>query len=147
MKRIFNIFNLPVIFFIENNQYAEFTPLRGHTKLEKLSHRAKGYGIKGITIDGNDVWEVYNTVKNVRSQIINSSEPVIIEAITYRFCGHTEGESAIYRKQEEVEEWRKKDPILKWKKHLMQNGLISEEEVNKFESVAEKIIGEAWIRL
>ncbi|MFQ5795169.1 MAG: thiamine pyrophosphate-dependent enzyme [Candidatus Bipolaricaulia bacterium] len=73
------VFNLPVILFVENNQYARFTPVEGHTRLNHLSDRAAGYGVPGITVDGNDVWAVYQAVRAWHDE-----GPILIEGITYR---------------------------------------------------------------
>ncbi len=79
-------------FMIENNQYAGFAPLRGHTGLKTLSDRAKAHAIPGITIDGNNVWGVYMTVRDMARRVREGEGPLLIGAVTYRQCGHTEGE-------------------------------------------------------
>jgi len=130
------VFNLPVVFFIENNQYAEFTPLKGHSRLEHLSQRAAGHGLPGITVDGNDIWAVYKAVKDAASQARKGGGPTLIEGVTYRWSGHYVGESARYRSEEEVEEWKTKDPISRFKKELLSSDLITGEEINLIEKEA-----------
>jgi 2-oxoisovalerate dehydrogenase E1 component len=120
------VFNLPVIFFVENNQYAEFTPRAGHTKLARLSERAKGYGIPGETVDGNDVWAVYGVVKRAAARAREGDGPTLIEGVTYRWTGHSEGEAAVYRSQEEICSWKERDPLARWKATLMAESLLNE---------------------
>ncbi|RME88877.1 MAG: dehydrogenase [Anaerolineae bacterium] len=122
------VFDLPVLFFVENNQYAEFTPLKGHTRLKRLADRALGHGLPGITIDGNDVWEVYQKVGEAAERARRGEGATLIEAITYRWRGHTEGETANYRSEEEIAAWKKKDPIARWERRLQEEGLLTAEE-------------------
>ncbi|MFO3796361.1 MAG: thiamine pyrophosphate-dependent enzyme, partial [Anaerolineales bacterium] len=95
-----SVFNLPVIFVVENNQYAEFTPLAKHTRVATLAERAAAYGIPGLRVDGNDVWAVYETVKRAADAAREGKGPALIECVTYRWHGHMEGESASYRAAE-----------------------------------------------
>lgn len=137
------VFNLPAVFLVENNQYAEFTPVTGHTRLERLSDRAKGYGIPGITVDGNDVWAVYQAVREAAARARAGEGPMLIEAVTYRWHGHSEGESAVYRTQEEVERWKGQDPILRWRKALLAEGLLRPEEADGLEQEASSLVAQA----
>jgi len=113
------VFQLPAILFVENNQYAEFTPLKGHTRLDRLSDRAAGYGVPGVSVDGNDVWAVYETVREAIARARRGEGPVLIEGITYRWCGHSEGESAQYRTEEEIADWKGQDPLVRWQNSLL----------------------------
>jgi 2-oxoisovalerate dehydrogenase E1 component len=119
------VFDLPVIFFVENNQYAEFTPTVGHTKLEKISDRAKGYGIPGVTVDGNDVWAVLEAVKKAAERARRGEGPTLIEGLTYRWSGHSEGDSVSYRSKEEIQIWKRRDPIQRWGEHLSEEGILT----------------------
>jgi len=137
------VFDLPTIFFVENNQYAEFTPLRGHTRLKHLAERALGHGLPGVTIDGNDVWEVYQTVRQVAERARNGAGPTLIEAITYRWSGHTEGETARYRPDEEVAAWKQRDPIARWEARLQGEGLLAPPECAALRAEAYRSVDEA----
>jgi 2-oxoisovalerate dehydrogenase E1 component len=138
------VFNLPVIFFIENNRYAEFTPTVGHTKLEKISDRAKGYGIPGVTVDGNDVWAVMESVKEAAERARRGEGPTLIEGLTYRWSGHSEGDSVSYRPKEEIEAWRSRDPIQRWRKHLSEGGILTPERWEQIQLEVSTTIQEAF---
>lgn len=138
------VFSLPTIFFVENNQYAEYTPVAGHTKLERISDRAKGYGIPGLTVDGNDVWEVYKGVREAADRARRGDGPTLIEGITYRWSGHSEGDSVTYRSEEEIEAWKREDPIQKWKEILTSAGTLSVEMLEKIEREVEDTIQRAF---
>ncbi len=137
------VFDLPVIFFVENNQYAEFTPLRGHTRLKRLAERALGHGLPGVAIDGNDVWEVYQTVQRAAERARNGDGPTLIEALTYRWSGHTEGETARYRPDEEIAEWKQRDPIVRWEARLQETGLLTPQECAALREEARRRVDEA----
>jgi pyruvate/2-oxoglutarate/acetoin dehydrogenase E1 component/TPP-dependent pyruvate/acetoin dehydrogenase alpha subunit len=137
------VFNLPAILFVENNQYAEFTPVAGHSRLERLSERAAGHGVPGVSVDGNDVWAVYDAVREAALRARRGEGPTLIEGITYRWTGHSEGESARYRTEEEIAAWKAKDPIASWRGKLIAEGIIQEAEAAEFEREAEAEVEEA----
>lgn len=137
------VFNLPVLFFVENNQYAEFTPVHGHTRLERVSDRAAGYGLPGETVDGNDVWTVYQSVSRAVESCRAGEGPSLIEGVTYRWCGHSEGESVQYRTEEEIEAWKDKDPILRWKNALIDADALSSELASEIEREAQAAVDAA----
>ncbi len=125
------VFDLPLVLFVENNQYAEFTPVQGHTKLERISDRAAGYGVPGETVDGNNVWEVYKSVQRALERARSGLGPTLVEGITYRWCGHSEGESVAYRTDEEIDRWRTNDPIQQWKGHLIREEVFTAERAEE----------------
>ncbi len=137
------IFDLPVLYLIENNLYAEFTRADRHTKVERLSDRAVAYGIPGLTVDGNDVWAVYQAIKEAVERARSGGGSTLIEGQTYRFHGHVEGESAEYRSTAEVEEWRERDPIRRWRKQLLDTGILTEEQAAEIERQAKGAVEEA----
>ncbi len=137
------VFDLPVVMLVENNQYAEFTHAKDHTRLERISERSKGYGISGVTVDGNDVWEVYQKVQEAAARARRGEGPMLIEGITYRWCGHTEGETAVYRTEEEIAEWKARDPIARWKNNLIEAGIITENEAAQIEQEARAAVEKA----
>ncbi len=106
-----SIWNLPIIYLCENNQYAMSTPFDYAFKIEEISSRAGSYGIKGVTVDGNDVFAVNKAVRDAANRARKGNGPTLIEAITYRWRGHSKSDRQAYRTREEVKEWMKKDPI------------------------------------
>ncbi|NMC46857.1 MAG: thiamine pyrophosphate-dependent dehydrogenase E1 component subunit alpha [Chloroflexi bacterium] len=106
-----SIWNLPVIYLCENNLYAMSTPFDQAFKIEEISQRAIAYGIKGLTIDGNDVFAVHKAVRQAAERARKGDGPTLIEAITYRWRGHSKSDRQAYRTREEVKEWMEKDPI------------------------------------
>lgn len=137
------VFNLPAILFVENNQYAEFTPVQGHTRLQRLADRALGYGVPGMTVDGNDVWAVYKAVQEAAARARQGQGPTLIEAVTYRWSGHSEGESAQYRPAEEIADWKAREPIARWKDKLMRAGMLTPDQATRIEQDAEAAVEQA----
>lgn len=138
-----SIWNLPIIYLVENNKYGMGFPVSKAVNIEKLSKRACAYGIKGITIDGNDVVGVYKVIKEIITDVRSCKGPILVECETYRWKGHSRMDPERYRTKEEVEQWKKKCPILRFKKYLMDNKIISLSEIEKIENEAKNIINEA----
>jgi 2-oxoisovalerate dehydrogenase E1 component len=132
------VFDLPAVFIVENNQYAEFTPARDHARVTHLAERAAGYGIPGTTVDGNDVWAVYEAVSEAVARARRGDGPSIIECMTYRLSGHAEGESAVYRTEEEKKAWAARCPIKRWEKKLLSKKIIRREDLPGFKEEAEQ---------
>ena len=125
-----SIYDVPLLVIIENNWYAISVPIRRATKIEKLSLRANSYGIKGITIDGMNPLEVYVNVKPLVDYVRKEKEPVLVECIVYRFLGHHAGDvTQEYRSKEEVELWRKRDPLLLIEEEILKRNIMSREEM------------------
>lgn len=134
-------FNAPVIFIIQNNQYAISTKREIQTKSETLAQKAIAYGIPGILVDGNDIFAMYAATKKAIDRARNGEGPTLIEAYTYRLGAHTTSDDpTLYRDQEEVEEWKEKDPILRFKKYLLNKNLISEEWDENLRKELEEIV-------
>jgi 2-oxoisovalerate dehydrogenase E1 component len=134
------VWNLPVIFIIENNGYGLSTPTNEQYKCDHLVDRAKGYGIEGVRIDGNNILEVYNTVKGVRSYCINNQKPYLIECDTFRMRGHEEASGVKYVPNELFELWAQRDPIKNYEKYLIDSNILTEEDTIKTrEALKEKI--------
>ncbi|HWD88670.1 MAG TPA: dehydrogenase E1 component subunit alpha/beta [Mucilaginibacter sp.] len=123
------VWNLPVIFLIENNGYGLSTPVNEQYKCEKLSDRAIGYGIEGRTIDGNNVLEVYNTVSETAADIRQNPRPVLLECMTFRMRGHEEASGTKYVPQELFDEWKQKDPIGNFEQFLLSEDAITQEQI------------------
>jgi len=134
------VWQLPVIFLIENNGYGLSTPSKEQFKCKKLSDKAIGYGIKGLTIDGNDVLEVYKTITNIAKELRNGGGPIIVEALTFRMRGHEEASGTDYIPKSLFDKWSKKDPILSFKKYLKTKKILNKKEQEKIDKkIAEKI--------
>lgn len=133
------IWNLPVIYVCENNQYAMSMAFERAFKIEQISDRAAAYGLPGETIDGNDVLAVYKAVTNAAKRAREGHGPTLIEAITYRWKGHSKSDRQLYRTREEVKQWMEKDPIHRFKKVLG----ISESEFSEMEKAAKELIKNA----
>ncbi|MCL1993829.1 MAG: thiamine pyrophosphate-dependent dehydrogenase E1 component subunit alpha [Spirochaetes bacterium] len=128
--------DLPVIFVIENNLYGISTDIRKVTKEHQLSKRAIGYGIPGVTVDGNDVFAVYEECEKAVKRARGGEGPTLIECTTYRWQGHHVGDPGEYRSADEVASWRAVEPIGKLEKH----GILSEAEVAEIKAKIEEEI-------
>jgi len=139
------VWNLPVIFFCHNNQYAETTPQWVHQKIKDIAVRAQAYGIPGVVVDGMDVLAVYETTRAAVERARSGQGPTLIESKTYRFMGHFVGDPGvgIYRTREEVEEWRKRDPIPGFRKVLIAAGVATEAELNRIDEDVAREVEEA----
>jgi pyruvate dehydrogenase E1 component alpha subunit len=122
-----SIWKLPVIFVCENNFYGITMPVKESTSVEKISERAKAYGIPGITIDGNNILEVYQTAFEAVERARKGEGPTLIEAITYRWEGHYKGDPQVYRSKEEIDEWKEKDPIKRFRELLFAENILDED--------------------
>ena len=130
------IHKLPIVYVCQNNFWAESIPARLSAAIDFFSDRAKAYGFPGITIDGNDMVEVYKTSQEAIRRARDGKGPTFIECLTYRWYGHSEIDPANYRTQEEIDEWKKKDPVARAEKVLTELGLLTKQ---KRESIVEEI--------
>lgn len=124
------VWDLPVLFVIENNGYGEFTAQSKATRLESLADRAAAYGIRGLSIDGNDVDEVSDTAHRLIGDIRSGSGPVLLECRTYRWHGHMEGDQEPYRDDEEKAAWRDRCPIARWSERLVEKQVVTRGEID-----------------
>ncbi len=125
------VWDLPVIFIIENNGYGLSTPVNEQYRCGKLADRAIGYGMEGVTIDGNNLLTVYNTVKGVRDYCIENQKPYLIECMTFRMRGHEEASGVKYVPPELFEEWSAKDPVIMFEHFLIDEEILSRDQVNE----------------
>lgn len=133
-----SIWDLPVVFFIENNKYGMSGPVEKMTNVKNLSDRSAAYGMPGITIDGNDIIEVINATYDAVERARNGEGPTLIESLTYRWKGHSKSDAKKYRTREEEEMWREtKDPIALAKERFIKAGIFTEEEA---EAIREKAV-------
>lgn len=122
------VWSLPVIFLIENNSYALSTPVNEQYKCAKLSDRAIGYGMEGRTIDGNNVLEVFHTIKELAESIRKNPQPVLLECMTFRMRGHEEASGTKYVPPALFDEWARQDPVTSYESWLFGQQILSSEE-------------------
>lgn len=138
------LWKLPVLFVIQNNQYAESTPRPKHQAVSDLSVRARAYGFEGFTVDGNDVLAVYDVASKAIKKARKGGGPTLLNCETYRIMGHYVGDpGTLYRQKEEVEEAKKRDPIERYRKKLASDGAIAEKDLKKIDAEIVKQIDEA----
>jgi pyruvate dehydrogenase E1 component alpha subunit len=123
------IWKLPVVFICENNKYGMSFSTEKSFAIEHISERAAGYGIPGVTVDGNDLDAVHEAVSVAVARARAGDGPTLVENLTYRWKGHSKSDKNLYRTREEIAEWREKDPILRFEAQVKESGLLSEEEV------------------
>ena len=143
------IHDLPIVFVIENNLYAISVPLSKQAGVTDLSIRAEGYGFPGLSVDGNDVFASYQAMMDAVGRARSGGGPTLIECRTYRFHPHTsDDDDRTYRSREEVEEARKKDPILQFGAYLQKWGITSEDKVEtlraELKEDVDRAVEEAW---
>jgi 2-oxoisovalerate dehydrogenase E1 component len=127
---------------IENNGYGLSTPVNEQFVCKQLADKAIGYGMKGITIDGNNLLEVYKTVKEAREYCIREQKPILIEAMTFRMRGHEEASGTKYVPKELFEEWGKKDPVKNFEDYLVKEKILNPSKIEKIREVIQQEIEE-----
>jgi pyruvate dehydrogenase E1 component alpha subunit len=137
------LWKLPVVFMVINNQFGMGTALERHSAVTDLSKKAEGFGVPGTRCDGMDVLDVHACVSAALTKAREQREPQLVEAVTYRFRGHSMADPEEYRSKEDVEEWRKRDPINTFGARLVDEGLISDSDLEDFDARAMKRIDEA----
>lgn len=138
------VFRLPVIFICENNLYSEMTPIQDSLLNEHIAERGAAYRIPSYVVDGNDVRAVYEVVKEATDRARSGGGPAFIEAKTYRLVGHMFGDPETYRDKSEVEEWRQKEPLLRFKTVCTNNNLVSDERLASIVEEVRHQINEAY---
>jgi pyruvate dehydrogenase E1 component alpha subunit len=128
------LWKLPVVFILENNQYAMGTSVERSSAEPEFYKRAAAYRMHGERVDGMDLFAVREAAERLIPQVRETHEPVLIEALTYRYRGHGAADPGQYRTREEVEEWREKDPIGKVEDWLIKQGALSEADVEKLQA-------------
>ncbi len=134
------VWDLPVIFLIENNGYGLSTPSNEQFKFKNFVDKAIGYGIQGYKIDGNNILEVYDTIKNLATTMRTNPRAVILECITFRMRGHEEASGTKYVPANLFEEWGKKDPILNYENWLKEEKILTDELIAEYRSEFKKEI-------
>ena len=137
------VWNLPVIFFCENNQWASTTSVKSVMKIEDIADRAAGYGMPGVIVDGNDVLAVYTTVSEHVRRARKGGGPVLIEAKTYRMRGHFVGDPQVYRDAAEVQAQRANDPIQRQTRRMLGERLLDEDGLERMKAEVEEELAAA----
>jgi 2-oxoisovalerate dehydrogenase E1 component len=130
------LWDLPVIFMCENNLYGQFTPYAKHTRVPDVAEKARAYGVPGVIVDGNDVLAVRAATDEAATRARAGGGPTLIECKTYRWHGHMEGDVYGYRTEAEIEEWKEKCPIGRFRSRLIAEGVAGQEE---FDGIDERV--------
>ena len=134
------VWDLPVIFLIENNGFGLSTPTNEQYRCISLVDRAKGYGMDGVQIDGNNLLQVYDTIKGIREYCVKHQKPYLVEAMTFRMRGHEEASGTKYVPQELFELWEKKDPVKNYEQYLSAQQVLSADDIDNIKNeLKEKI--------
>jgi len=136
------VWDLPVIFVIENNGYGLSTPSHEQFRCKNFIDKAIGYGIEGIKVDGNNVLEVYDTVKNIAEGLRKKPRPILLECITFRMRGHEEASGTKYVPKELMDTWAKKDPLDNYEKYLLNEEVLDQKSVDSLRKKIKKEIDE-----
>jgi len=134
------LWSLPVVFLVSNNQFGMGTSLERHSAVTDLQRKGEGFGVPGMECDGMDVVDTHAVVGEALRMAREDRRPVLVEAITYRFRGHSMADPEEYRDKEQVQEWRKRDPIETFAKRLEEEGILEEGERDKLdEEIVERV--------
>jgi pyruvate dehydrogenase E1 component alpha subunit len=137
------LWRLPVVFMVTNNQFGMGTALERHSAVTDLQRKGEGFGVPGVECDGMDVADTYRVVCDALKRAREERQPVLIEAITYRFRGHSMADPEEYRTREQVAEWRRRDPIALWAARLVEDGVLDESGGEQLDSAAVAKVDEA----
>jgi pyruvate dehydrogenase E1 component alpha subunit len=138
-----SVWKLPVVFICDNNQYGMSMHTSRSMNIEKVSVRAVSYGIPGVTVDGNNVLDVYEAVREAGERARSGQGPSLVDCLTYRWRGHSKSDRNLYRTNEEIEAWKQKCPIRRFKKILVDAAIMSQEEVEALDQAAKTAIDRA----
>jgi pyruvate dehydrogenase E1 component alpha subunit len=137
------LWRLPVVFILENNLYGMGTAVHRHSAVTDFSKKAEGLGVPGVRADGMDVLAMRETVAEHIRLARSERRPTMVEAFTYRYRGHSAADPEVYREKEEVEEWRKKDPIALFRDRLLAERVITQAEVDEMDERIDRTVMEA----
>lgn len=139
-----SIWKLPIIFYTINNLYGISTPIKDVINIDYNYLRAASYGIPGHLIeDGNNVLDVYTKFEELVKYVREGNGPVLVEALSYRWYGHSSSDAGKYRTKQEVDEWKKKDPNIKFRSYLIDNNIVSPEELELIEAKSKEAVEES----
>jgi pyruvate dehydrogenase E1 component alpha subunit len=137
------LWRLPVVFMVANNQFGMGTALERHSAVTDLQRKGEGFGVQGVECDGMDVLDTYEVTREALRIAREERRPMLVEAITYRFRGHSMADPEEYRTKEQVQEWRKRDPIETWGARLEDEGVLSAEDRERLDEEAVARVDEA----
>src|SRR3954451_15425316 len=137
------LWKLPVVFMVTNNQFGMGTALDRHSAVTDLHKRGDGFGVPGMRCDGMDVLDTQAVTSEALQKAREDRQPVLVEAITYRFRGHSMADPEEYRTKEQVEEWRKRDPVLTFGELLVKEEVLTEDDIEKLDKEAIAKVDEA----
>ena len=137
-----SVWNLPVIFIIENNGYGLSTPTNEQYKCKNISDKGIGYGIESMTLDGNNIIEVFSTIKEIRKKILKKPRPFLIEFKTFRMRGHEEASGIKYVPKTLINDWKEKDPISNYEKFLLDSKVLTIDDIKVIKKEISKNINE-----
>lgn len=137
------VWKLPVLWVCENNQYGMGTAVERASAVSEIRQKACGYGMKNEAINGMDVIEVREAALRILEEIRMGGGPQLLEVETYRFRGHSMGDPERYRKPEEIHQWQENDPIGIYRRYLLGNKIATEDELNKQDDLANRIVQKA----
>lgn len=140
------IWDLPVVFVCENNGYGMSMSVTRANRAPRISDRAAGYGIPGVTVDGNNVQEVYEAVGVAVDRARSGEGPTLIEAKTYRWRGHSKSDKNLYRSRDEIDEWKTRDPIEQFRQEVIDSGILTTEDVEDITRGAREQVRQAVSR-
>jgi len=139
------IWNLPVVFVCENNGYAESTPVRYHCAASDIANRAGAYEIPGVVVDGLDVFAVYEAAAEAIARARRGDGPSLLEAKTYRFYGHFQGDQVTYRTADELELYKQRDPIAALRMAIVDRGIARTDELDVIDARVTQQLDDAWV--
>jgi pyruvate dehydrogenase E1 component alpha subunit len=137
------LWRLPVVFMVINNQFGMGTALERHSAVTDLSKRGDGFGVPGARCDGMDVLDTHAVIAGALGCAREERKPQLVEAVTYRFRGHSMADPEEYRSKEQVEEWRRRDPIASFRARLAEEDVVSEEDVEELDREATEAVDES----
>jgi pyruvate dehydrogenase E1 component alpha subunit len=137
------LWRLPVVFMVTNNQFGMGTAIERHSAVTDLHRRGDGFGVPGLRCDGMDVAATHEVMREAIRRAREERQPILVEAITYRFRGHSMADPEEYRTKEQVAEWRKRDPIHTFADRLVQEGVLEEDEPGRLDEAAVKRVDDA----
>src|SRR6201996_3220026 len=135
-----SVWDLPVIFLIENNGYGLSTPVQEQYRCESLVYKAEGYGMQGVRIDGNNILAVHDTIRGIREYCIKYKRPYLVECMTFRMRGHEEASGIKYVPSELIEDWGKRDPVENYERWLREQGVLREDEIQRLREETKQYI-------
>ncbi|MGB2868758.1 MAG: dehydrogenase E1 component subunit alpha/beta [Bacteroidota bacterium] len=138
------VWDLPVVFLIENNGYGLSTPSSEQFRCKQFLDKAIGYGIRGVQVDGNNILEVYEATARIAKNMRKDRQPVILEALTFRMRGHEEASGTKYIPAKLFEEWKKKDPVENYERYLVQQKILTEKTITEIRKEYKETIDREW---